>query len=182
MGPATVIREDTTLREAASLMLEEEVQGLLVVDAQGEVRGVLTERQLTLDERYLRMACCTVPRVHGQSVTRLEEIEAACVAAGVVRVGEVMETRLTSACVGEGLGTVVERMVRREAEFGIVRDGSSVVGMPFYDESQASRHGRMPLGAHASPTRRSASVRIVGVGRRSLGYWERGGNQSAIYW
>jgi CBS domain-containing protein len=129
MGPAVVIRQDTTLREVARLMLAHQVQGVLVVNDQAEVVGVVTERQLTLDGHYLRQACAEVPRINGRWVTTAEEVDAACLAAGTLTAHDVMERRLTGACPEELVGVAVERMLRRDVEFAVVHDGTSVVGM-----------------------------------------------------
>ena len=45
------VREDTRTREVARLMLEHDISGLPVVDIQGRVVGMVTERDLTTDGR-----------------------------------------------------------------------------------------------------------------------------------
>lgn len=123
MGPAVLIREAATLREAASLMLERSVEDVVVVDADGAVRGIVNERDLTLNQRFLRLSSIKVPGV------LRDEVEAACIEATTATVGEVMNSRLTTATVAEPIGTVVDRMLRRAAEYAlVVRDGD-VVGL-----------------------------------------------------
>jgi CBS domain-containing protein len=41
------VKEDTKIREAAKLMLDNDISGMPVVDAQGRVVGIVTERDLT---------------------------------------------------------------------------------------------------------------------------------------
>jgi CBS domain-containing protein len=129
MGPAIAVAEDTSLREIATLMVARHVEGVLVVNAQAEVVGLVTARQLTLDGHYLRLACAEVPEIGGRWVTALEEFDAACTAARTLIARDVMERRLTSACADEPVAAAVERMVRREAECAVVHQGGSVVGM-----------------------------------------------------
>ncbi len=129
MGPAVVVHEDATLRDVACLMLQQQVQGVIVVDARAAVVGMLTERQLTLNGRYLQLACLEVPEISGRPVTPREEVDAACIAATTLKARDIMERCVTSASADEPAGAVVERMLRREAEFAVVYRGNAVVGM-----------------------------------------------------
>ncbi len=151
MGPAITVPGDATLQEVASLMLERQVQVVLVVDDDGEVRGAISEQRLTLDPAYLRMASVRVPRIRGRWVTQRDELEAACVAAQTVTTRELMETRLTSADVGEPLGGIVERMLRRGEEYAVVRRGPEVVGVLSRHDLLRHIAGRAPA-AHSART------------------------------
>jgi CBS domain-containing protein len=127
MGPVVVVWSDASLREVAGVLLTRGVASVAVVDASGTVRGVVTEKHLTLNQRYLRLASIQVARLNGQWVTPSTELEAARVAARTITAAEVMDTRLTSAKFGESLSEVVERMLRREVEYALVwRDGVAV--------------------------------------------------------
>jgi CBS domain-containing protein len=121
MGPAVLIRETTTLCEVAKLMLECAVDEVVVVDADGAVRGVVTERALTLNPRFLRMSAITLP---GR-----DDVEATCIAARTATVGEVMDSRVTTASVDKAVGTVVDRMIRRDAEYALVLRDGAVIGL-----------------------------------------------------
>jgi CBS domain-containing protein len=129
MGPVVVVRLDTSVREVASLMLAQRAQGVLVVDDHAEVVGVVTERQLTLDGHYLRLACTEVPEIDGRWVTALQEVDAACIAARTLTARDVMDRRLTSACTDEPLGAVVERLLCRDADYAVIHEGDTVVGI-----------------------------------------------------
>jgi CBS domain-containing protein len=126
---AVLVRETATLREVASLMLEQQVDNVVVVDANGAVRGVVSDRHLTLNQTYLRLSSIKVPRLHGRWVTSGDEVEAACVAAATTTAAEVMDRRLTTAEVLEPIGSVVERMLRRDAEYALVLRDGDVVGL-----------------------------------------------------
>jgi CBS domain-containing protein len=56
MGPAVTVSKDTPLRDLARLMLERQVQSVIVVDERSQAVGTLSERNLTLDARCLRLA------------------------------------------------------------------------------------------------------------------------------
>jgi CBS domain-containing protein len=129
MGHAVVVAEGTRLRDVAALMLARAVQGVLVVNAQAEVVGVITERQLTLSSHYLHLACAEVPEVGGRSVTTLDEVDAACIAARTLTARDVMERHLSWVCADEVAAAAVERMLRRDAEYAVVHQGNAVVGM-----------------------------------------------------
>lgn len=129
MGPAVLVRQDTTLQEIARLMLERDVDSMVVVAADGAVRGVVTDRDLTLNQRNLRLAAIQLPRLNGHWVTSCDAVDAACVAATTMTAEEVMDTRLTTANVVEPIGTVVERMVRRDANYALVLQDADVVGL-----------------------------------------------------
>lgn len=129
MGPAVVVHEQTTLRDVACLMLQQQAQGVIVVNAHAGVVGILTERQLTLNRRYLQLVCMEVPEIGGRAVTARDEVDAACIAATRLKARDIMERCVTSASADEPVGAAVERMLRREAEFAVVYRGSAVVGM-----------------------------------------------------
>jgi CBS domain-containing protein len=127
MGPVVLVRCDTPLRDVASVLLGRGVESAVVVDAGGTVRGVVTEHHLTLNEHYLRLACVRVPELNGRWVAPADEVEAARIAARTISAAEIMETRFSAAKFGEPLSVVVERMVRRDAEYALVwRDGVAV--------------------------------------------------------
>jgi CBS domain-containing protein len=144
MGPAVTVTEDTTVRDVAALMLARQVQAVLVVDAQAKVVGAVTERQLTLNGHYMRLACAEIPEIDGRSVTTLDEVDAACMAASTLTARDVMERSLLRVCTDEPVAAVVERMLRRDADCAIVQQGSSIVGMLGSHELLRRVAGRAP--------------------------------------
>jgi CBS domain-containing protein len=174
MRPAVAVGADATLQEVAGVMLERQVQAVLVVNASMQVLGVVTERQLTLDAGYLQLACLRVPRINGRLVSRSDEVDAARIAARTVTVDEVMERRLTLASPDEPLGQVVERMLQREADFAVVRQGNDLVGTidghALLQQVAGERHVA-PLVCR-STSDADAPVRIT-VGQRPCSFVER---------
>jgi CBS domain-containing protein len=163
MGPAVTVRQDASLQEVAERMLEHGVPAVVVVDERGEVRGALAERQLTLNSRYLRLAGVKVPRIRGQWVSPLEEVEAAWLAARTVSAGELMDTRLTYATVGEPVGVVVERMLRHGADYAVVRAGMSVVGVLSGHDLLWRVAGRVPAEHPVGAAKQAAHCGIRGA-------------------
>lgn len=129
MGPAVAIPQDATLRQLAALMLERHVQAVLVVDTQRQAVGIVTERQLTLDERFLNMASLQLDATDRHPLRQIDTIDAALLASTTLRASDVMERRLLHVCIDEPLCAVVQQMLRREAEYAIVYERSAVVGM-----------------------------------------------------
>jgi CBS domain-containing protein len=129
MGPALTVTEEKTVRDVAAVMLARQVQAVLVVDAQAKVVGTVTEGQLTLNGNYMRLACAEVPEIDGRSVTTLDEVDAACIAASTLTARDVMERSLLSVGPDEPVAAVVERMLRRGAHCAVVQHWGAVVGM-----------------------------------------------------
>jgi CBS domain-containing protein len=168
MGPVIAVRENATLRDVARVMLERPAQAVVVVDAEGEVRGILTDRQLTLNRAMLRLASIKVPKLNGAWVTPKDELEASCVAASTVTAQEVMETRLCTASADERVGAVVARMLEREADFAVVRRQGFLVGMLGRHELLRMIAGSTELAVAAVP---SGQLEAVGGPRVVSGGW-----------
>jgi hypothetical protein len=60
MGQLAIVRLDTPLSDVAGVLLGRNVESAVVVDRTGTVRGVVTERHLTLNAGFLRRACLSV--------------------------------------------------------------------------------------------------------------------------
>ena len=162
MGPAVLIRPETTVRQAASLMLERQVDVLVVVNDRGAIRGVVTEHGLTLNPHHLRMCSIRVPHVRGRWVTASDELEAACVAAATLTANDVMERRVSSATPDEAVGLVVERMVRRDVEYALVRQGEAILGV-------LSRHNLLELIAgNAEPAQEVVLTTLATASNNSV--------------
>jgi CBS domain-containing protein len=175
MGPAVAVHEQTTLRDAAHLMVERQVQGVVVVNDRAEVVGVVTERQLTLGGEYLRLATMEVPEIAGRSVTAREEVDAACIAARTVKAHEVMERRLTCACADEAVGAAVERMRRREAEYAVVHRGNAVVGM-------LSSHGLLRKVAGEPTLASTPTVAHLQINGQPVHIADKASSRSLLSW
>jgi nucleotide-binding universal stress UspA family protein/predicted transcriptional regulator len=126
--PVVTAREDATLEEIARLMLEHGVGGLPLVDAQGELSGIITESDFTGKQRYLGLAAGRVPYLFGQWVSK-DEFEATYQAGRTITAKEIMSAPVITAAADQLVVDVVQQMVRREmGHFPVVSDGL-LVGM-----------------------------------------------------
>jgi CBS domain-containing protein len=157
MGPAVTVSKDTPLRDLARLMLERQVQSVLVVDERSQAVGTLSERNLTLDARCLRLASLAP-----QPVTAVQ----------------VMERSFDTATDQEPLERVVERMLRRESEQVVIVHGDRVLGV--LDRHDLLRHfagavapgHRMAVArANGQPIRTAASRRASSAMRWLVAAW-----------
>jgi CBS domain-containing protein len=108
MGAAAVVREGTALPEAAECMLRQQVGAVIVVNARGLATGILSERHLTLNERYLRLSSIAVRPLTAR---------------------DLMDTYLIRVRIDEPLSAVVDRMLRRGADYAVVHQSGTVVGL-----------------------------------------------------
>jgi CBS domain-containing protein len=172
MGPVVTVSADATLREAAQRMLKAEVQCVVVVDAQDNALGIVTERQMAFDDRHLTLACLQIPEIGGRSARRLDSVDVACIAATTLTARDVMENYFLVADVEEPLGALVDRMNRRESEFALIHHGGEVVGLLGRRDLLRRVAGEpacvpMPcMAAHIKPA----------AGRRSLLSWLTSGH------
>jgi CBS domain-containing protein len=129
MGPIITVSSGATLREVAQQMLTADVQGAVGVDAHDNAIGIVTERQLAFDERHLTLASLRIADIGGRPVTRLDGVDAACIAATTLTARDVMEQWFPVAEVHEPLGSLIDRMNRRESDLALIHCGGEVVGL-----------------------------------------------------
>lgn len=129
-APPRVVREETTIEEAARVMLDEGIGCLPVVDGDGGMVGIVTESDLTGHRPWLSLRAWA--QAQGAEEARrgapdLEELRA-------VRVDEVMTRRVVTAMPGEALSAVVDRMMERKLHHvPVVENGVPVGVLARYD-------------------------------------------------
>src|SRR3712207_2708660 len=94
--PVVTVREEATLEEVARVMLEGRIGGVPVVDAQGRVRGIITESDFAAKERGVPFSTFRWPQVLGQWLPR-EGIEQVYRAARAMTAKEVMTADVVTA-------------------------------------------------------------------------------------
>lgn len=107
--PPKVAREETTIEEAARVMLDQGIGCLPVVSADGEMVGIVTESDLTGARPWLSLrawAQSEAAEGAGPGARDLERLRN-------TRVEEVMTRRVVTATPGEALSAVVGRMMER---------------------------------------------------------------------
>jgi CBS domain-containing protein len=123
--PPRVVREETTIEEAARVMLDKGIGCLPVVDAVGGMVGIVTESDLTGARPWLSLRAWAQPQV-------AEEARPAASDLGrlrAVRVDEVMTSRVVTAMPGEALFFVVDRMMERQLHHVPVVENGVPVGV-----------------------------------------------------
>jgi CBS domain-containing protein len=177
MGPVVLVREDTPLRDVASLMLEHQVESVVVADGTGAVRGVVADSDLTLNQRLLRYSAITVPRLNLHWVTLREQVDAALVAAETMTARDAMDRRVTTAKLSEPLGSVVDRMLQRDAQCALVLVDGDVVGMLGRRDLLrlvAGRPEARPLSTTANGTLEPPIAHLAHQGGPGLGWFFQG--------
>jgi CBS domain-containing protein len=143
-GPPLVVREDATLAEVAARLLEANAGAALVVDAQGQARGLITEADFANREHYLQG---TVERArHMLEMSQMRSgLQGLCASAGRRHVADLMGTYIPTAREDEPVTDAIARMMHDDvSHLPVVRRGK-VVGL-------IARRYVLHLIAHASTT------------------------------
>jgi CBS domain-containing protein len=105
--PPRVVREETTLEEAARVMLDEKIGCLPVVGSDGGMVGIVTESDLTGARPWLSLRAWAHPQAAEGARPAAPDLERL----RTTRVVEVMTRRVVTAMPGEALSVVVDRMM-----------------------------------------------------------------------
>ena len=93
--PVVMVEEETSLEDAARLMLERRIGCLVVVDGEGKLAGIITESDFTGRERGFPFSAYRAPQVFGEWVDR-SGVERIYREARRRRVGEIMTRRVVT--------------------------------------------------------------------------------------
>ncbi|MBI2321722.1 MAG: CBS domain-containing protein [Chloroflexi bacterium] len=127
--PVVVVRETDTLLDVARTMLDQRIGCVPVVDARGELVGIITESDFTGRERYLPFSAFKMPQLFGEWLSN-DALERIHEHARRLTAREIMTPEPVTATEDDGLTDVVQRMlhhgihripvVRRRVPVGIV--------------------------------------------------------------
>jgi CBS domain-containing protein len=123
--PPRVVPKETTIEEAARVMLDEAIGCLPVVGADGRMVGIVTESDLTGARPWLSLrawAGSEAAEEAGPAALDLERLRATLVE-------EVMTRRVVTATPGEALSAVVDRMMERNLHHVPVVENGVPVGV-----------------------------------------------------
>ena len=127
--PVITVTLDTTLADAAELMLEHHIGGLPVVDDKEQLRGMLTDSDFAARECGVPGVACSIlmlPKVLGEWLPK-DGVEKIYETAQTIRVKEVMSTNLVVAAESERLEELIERMLRHQVRhLPVVRDNTPI--------------------------------------------------------
>jgi CBS domain-containing protein len=120
--PVISIGVDTSLQEAASLMLEHGFGCLPVVDSEGKLAGILTESSFTAKEKGVPFSTFRAPQLLGKWLSEAD-VEKIYSEARETRVSEVMTSPVVTMEEDDPINKAVELMLRHDINrIPVVRD------------------------------------------------------------
>jgi CBS domain-containing protein len=123
--PPRVVREETTIEEAARVMLDQGIGCLPVVGADGGMVGIVTESDLTGGRPWLSLRAWAQSEVAEEARPAAPDLERL----RTIRVEKVMTRRVVTAAPGEALSAVVDRMMERNYHHVPVVENGVPVGV-----------------------------------------------------
>lgn len=136
--PATTIDQNATVRDAARLMQERNIGACPVVDARGELVGIITEGDFTGMARCVPFSLELAPVIFGHRVATPEELAAIYAQAATMKVDQAMTLPCVSVTEDMRIGQAVKLMLDENIKHVPVVSGTRVVGM-------LSRHDLLKL-------------------------------------
>ena len=127
MQRAVTVPPDMPLDEVARRMLAEGVDAVAVVDGAGRLRGLISEVDFNVQERYLPFTAQSAPTVFGQWVSASLDVETAYARAGRITAERVMHSPALVVTPIDLLGLTACRMSHAHADLvPVIRDGELV--------------------------------------------------------
>jgi CBS domain-containing protein len=142
--PVVTVDENMLAVDVARVMQEHDIGAVAVVDASGQLRGIVTESDFTGIGRSVPFSVALAPVVFGARAATIAELERIYVMARQLRARQIMSDKVQTAEESEEIGAVVQRMLARNLRHvPVVRNGKPV-GM-------LARHDILKLVAAPSP-------------------------------
>lgn len=124
--PVITCREESSLEEAARLMLDNKIGCLPVLDQDGKIIGIITESDFAAKSEAIPFTTIRAPQILGQWISR-EGIEQIYREARNRRAEEVMTRRVFTVEEDDPLETAVELMLREDVNrVPVVKEGKPV--------------------------------------------------------
>ncbi len=131
--PVVVVHEDTSLEEAARVMLEHDLRGIPVVDEQGKICGFLSVSDFMAKDKSFVFARFSAPQLFGQWLP-VDGIEKLYEEARTKTVGEIMSRSVVKVTEDDTIEEVIELLLYRELNrIPVVRDDVPVGIIARYD-------------------------------------------------
>ena len=109
--PVITVDEDCSLEEAAKIMLDRNIGGLLVVDERGDLCGIVTQSDFVAKERGIPFSIYRFPQMFGEWMPH-EHVEQIYEAARRRAVREIMSRDVITLTEADTLETVLEKMLK----------------------------------------------------------------------
>jgi CBS domain-containing protein len=126
-APVVTVDEDMLATDVARVMQEHDIGAVVVVDASGQLRGIVTESDFTGIGRCVPFSLAIAPVVFGARAPTVAELERIYALARKLRAREIMSDKVQTAEESEEIGVVVQRMLARKLRHvPVVRNGKPV--------------------------------------------------------
>ena len=142
--PAVVIHEDTSLEDAARIMLEHKLRGLPVVDEQGKICGFLSVSDYLAKDKSIPFSRFHAPQLFGKWISS-EGVEQMYEDARTTPVKEIMSKNVIFVTEDDSVDKLVRLMLDRDLNrIPVVRDAVPVGIVARYDLLQLMLQKRGP--------------------------------------
>ena len=125
--PVVTVDENMLAVDVARVMQEHDIGAVVVVDASGQLRGIVTESDFTGIGRSVPFSVALAPVVFGARAATIAELERIYAMARQLRARQIMSDKVQTAEESEEVGAVVRRMLARNLRHvPVVRNGKPV--------------------------------------------------------
>jgi CBS domain-containing protein len=125
--PVVTVDENMLAVDVARVMQEHGIGAVVVVDASGQLQGLVTESDFTAIGRSVPFSLAIAPVVFGARAATVAELERIYAMARQLRARQIMSDKVQTAEESEEIGVVVQRMLARNLRHvPVVRNGKPV--------------------------------------------------------
>jgi CBS domain-containing protein len=125
--PVVTVDENMLAVDVARVMQEHDIGAVVVVDASGQLQGLVTESDFTAIARSVPFSLAIAPVVFGARAATIAELERIYAMARQLRARQIMSDKVQTAEESEEIGVVVQRMLARKLRHvPVVRNGKPV--------------------------------------------------------
>ena len=123
--PVITIGEDTSLQEVAQIMLEHRIGGVPVINASGDLTGIVTESDFTAKEKCVPFSLFRAPQLFGAWLGN--DAEDLYARAGNIPAREVMSTSVVTVTENDPIERVLELILKYDINrIPVVKDRKPV--------------------------------------------------------
>lgn len=123
--PVITIGEDTSLQEVAKIMLENRIGGVPVINASGDLTGIVTESDFTAKEKCVPFSLFRAPQLFGAWLGN--DAEDLYARAGNIPAREVMSTSVVTVTENDPIERVLELLLKYDINrIPVVKDRKPV--------------------------------------------------------
>lgn len=128
-SPPVTVSVDMLAKDVAALMQSKDIGAVVVVDAAGMMRGIITESDFTGMERCVPFTFEMAPVIFGARAATIDELKRIYEQAAKLPARQIMTERVYTTRPGEEVGQVVRQMLGKDLKHVPVLEGGKPVGM-----------------------------------------------------